>query len=110
MPLTAIRADLARSSWTGESHRKVWAGLRAVDRIRVSRKRGLRLMREHALLSPHRARPRPEAPPTGDHGAAFSRREGRRRKPPVLGAGRIGPDIMPPCAVVACWPWPPPPS
>ena len=61
-PLTAIRADLARSPWTGEGHRKVWARLRAVDGIRVSRKRVLRLMREHALLSPHRARPRPEAP------------------------------------------------
>src|SRR5215212_511780 len=53
--LTAIRADLARSPWTGEGHRKVWARLRAVDGIRVSRKRVLRLMREHALLSPHRA-------------------------------------------------------
>ncbi len=60
--LAAIRADLARSPWTGEGHRKVWARLRAVDGIRVSRKRVLRLMREHALLSPHRARPRPEAP------------------------------------------------
>jgi putative transposase len=28
--LTAIRADLARSPWTGEGHRKVWARLRAV--------------------------------------------------------------------------------
>ena len=56
--LLAIRADLARSPWTGEGHRKVWARLRAVDGIRVSRKRVLRLMREHALLSPHRARPR----------------------------------------------------
>src|SRR3712207_643559 len=59
--LTAIRADLARSPWTGEGHRKVWARLRAMDGIRVSRKRVLRLMRDHALLSPHRARPRPEA-------------------------------------------------
>jgi putative transposase len=59
--LAAIRADLARSPWTGEGHRKVWARLRAIDGIRVSRKRVLRLMREHALLSPHRARPRPEA-------------------------------------------------
>ena len=33
-----------------------------MDGIRVSRKRVLRLMREHALLSPHRARPRPQAP------------------------------------------------
>ena len=60
--LAAIRADLARSPWTGEGHRKVWARLRATDGIRVSRKRVLRLMRQHALLSPHRARPRPDAP------------------------------------------------
>src|SRR5215208_2634027 len=59
--LAAIRADLARSPWTGEGHRKVWARLRAMDGIRVSRKRVLRLMRQHALLSPHRTRPRPEA-------------------------------------------------
>ena len=56
--LAAIRADLARSPWTGEGHRKVWARLRAMDGIRVSRRRVLRLMREHALLSPHRARQR----------------------------------------------------
>jgi putative transposase len=60
--LAAIRADLARSPWTGEGHRKVWARLRALDGIRVSRKRVLRLMREHALLSPHRARTRPGTP------------------------------------------------
>ena len=60
--LAAIRADLARSPWTGEGHRKVWARLRAMDGLRVSRKRVLRLMRQHALLSPHRARPRPETP------------------------------------------------
>ena len=58
--LAAIRADLARSPWTGEGHRKVWARLRAMDGIRVSRKRVLRLMREHALLSPHCARRRRE--------------------------------------------------
>ncbi len=58
--LAAIRADLARSPWTGEGHRKVWARVRALDGIRVARKRVLRLMREHHLLSPHRARPRPE--------------------------------------------------
>jgi putative transposase len=57
--LAAIRADLERSPWTGEGHRKVWARLRALDGIRVSRKRALRLMREHHLLSPHRSRPRP---------------------------------------------------
>src|ERR687894_2027005 len=44
--LAAIRADLARSPWTGEGHRKVWARLRALDGVRVSRKRVLRLMRE----------------------------------------------------------------
>ena len=53
--LAAIRADLARSPWTGEGHRKVWARLRVRDGIRVARKRVLRLMRQHALLSPHRA-------------------------------------------------------
>jgi transposase InsO family protein len=59
--LAAIEADLARSPWTGEGHRKVWARLRTLDGIRVSRKRVLRLMRQHALLSPHRARQRPDA-------------------------------------------------
>jgi putative transposase len=59
--LAAIKDDLARSPWTGEGHRKVWARLRVRDGIRVSRKRLLRLMRERALLSPHRARPRREA-------------------------------------------------
>jgi putative transposase len=60
--LAAIRADLARSPWHGEGHRKVWARLRAIDGIRVSRKRVLRLMRGHALLSPHRTHPRTDAP------------------------------------------------
>jgi putative transposase len=59
--LAAIKDDLARSPWTGEGHRKVWARLRVVDGIRVARKRVLRLMREHAMLSPHRARQRGEA-------------------------------------------------
>jgi len=59
--LAAIRKDLTLSPWTGEGHRKVWARLRVRDGIRVSRKRVLRLMREHALLSPHRARQRTEA-------------------------------------------------
>jgi putative transposase len=56
--LAAIRADLARSPWHGEGHRKVWARLRVMDGIRVARKRVLRLMRESRLLSPHRARTR----------------------------------------------------
>jgi transposase InsO family protein len=58
--LAAIKRDLESSPWTGEGHRKVWARLRVRDGIRVSRKRLLRLMREHALLSPHRARQRTE--------------------------------------------------
>jgi hypothetical protein len=65
--LAAIRTDLARSPWTGEGHRKVWARLRAMDGLRVSRKRVLRLMREHALLSPHRARAQPGGTPHDRH-------------------------------------------
>src|SRR5215212_2028025 len=38
----------------------IWARLRVRHGIRVSRKRVLRLMRGHALLSPHRARQRRE--------------------------------------------------
>jgi transposase InsO family protein len=57
--LAAIRRDLDRSPWSGEGHRKVWARLRVLDGIRVSRTRVLRIMREHSLLSPHRRPPRP---------------------------------------------------
>jgi transposase InsO family protein len=53
--LAAIKRDLETSPWTGEGHRKVWARLRVRDAIRVSRKRLLRVMRENALLSPHRS-------------------------------------------------------
>lgn len=63
--LAAIRHDLERSPFTGEGHRKVWARLRLVDTIRVSRKRVLRLMREHRLLSPHRPRTHTEDPHAG---------------------------------------------
>ena len=52
--LAAIRADLEASLFSGEGHRKVWARLRVLRGIRVSRARVLRLMRENALLSPHR--------------------------------------------------------
>jgi putative transposase len=52
--LVAIRADLAASPFAGEGHRKVWARLRILRDIRVSRARVLRLMRENQLLSPHR--------------------------------------------------------
>lgn len=58
--LAAIRADLEASPFTGEGHRKVWARLRILRGIRVSRTRVLRLMRENALLSPHR---RPQGVP-----------------------------------------------
>ena len=54
--LEAIRADLAASPFLGEGHRKVWARLRILRAMRVSRMRVLRLMREHQLLSPHRSR------------------------------------------------------
>jgi len=54
--LARIRADLARSPFQGEGHRKVWARLRVLDEVRVSRKRILRVMREHQLLSPYRSR------------------------------------------------------
>jgi putative transposase len=57
--LAAIRRDLDRSPWTGEGHRKVWARLRVIDGIRVSRTRMLRVMGENHLLSPHRRPPRP---------------------------------------------------
>jgi putative transposase len=35
--LGKIQADLARSPFQGEGHRKVWARLRVVDEVRVSR-------------------------------------------------------------------------
>jgi len=54
-----IRVDLATSPFSGEGHRKVWARLRVQRGIRVARKRVLRLMREHNLLSPRRSRQGP---------------------------------------------------
>ena len=63
--LAFIRADLAASPFTGEGHRKVWARLRILCDIRVSRARVLRLMRENALLSPHR---RPQGGPVRHEG------------------------------------------
>jgi transposase InsO family protein len=69
--LTAIRTDLAASPFTGEGHRKVWARLRIVRGIRVSRARVLRLMREHTLLSPHR---RPQGEPVDHDGTIVTDR------------------------------------
>ena len=63
--LAAIRADLDTSLFTGEGHRKVWARLRIQRTLRVSRARVLRLMRENALLSPHR---RPQGAPNRHDG------------------------------------------
>lgn len=69
--LAAIRADLAASPFTGEGHRKVWARLRILRGIRVSRARVLRLMREHRLLSPHR---RPQGNPVAHDGSLQAER------------------------------------
>jgi transposase InsO family protein len=48
-----IRAVLAGSPFHGEGHRKVWARLR-FQGVRTSKRRVLRLMREHGLLAPSR--------------------------------------------------------
>ena len=54
--LELIRRDLAASPFRGEGHRKVWGRLHFGKKLRVSRKRVLRLMRENHLLSPYRGR------------------------------------------------------
>jgi transposase InsO family protein len=51
--LEQIRTVLAASPFHGEGHRKIWARLRVAG-IRTSRRRVLRLMREHHLLAPAR--------------------------------------------------------
>jgi putative transposase len=48
-----IKAVLKESPFHGEGYRKVWARLR-LKGIRTSKRRTLRLMREHGLLAPHR--------------------------------------------------------
>jgi putative transposase len=60
----AIRELLAASPFHGEGHRKVWARLRFAG-IRSSRRRVLRLMREHGLLAPSRVG-RPHGPRAHD--------------------------------------------
>ena len=60
----AIRALLAASPFHGEGHRKVWARLRFAG-IRTSKRRVLRLMREHGLLAPGRVG-RPHGPRAHD--------------------------------------------
>jgi putative transposase len=51
--LEAIRATLTGSPFHGEGHRKVWARLRHTG-VRTSKRRVLRLMRDHDLLAPSR--------------------------------------------------------
>ena len=52
--VAAIRQRLADSPFHGEGCRKLWARLR-FSGLRTSRRRVLRLMREHGLLAPQRA-------------------------------------------------------
>lgn len=52
--LALIRTDLATSPFIGEGHRKVYARLRFVKGHKIGRKRVLRIMRAHNLLSPNR--------------------------------------------------------
>jgi putative transposase len=49
----AIRAVIGASGFHGEGDRKIWARLRFAG-VRTSRRRVLRLMREHGLLAPQR--------------------------------------------------------
>jgi putative transposase len=60
----AIRAVLSSSPFHGEGHRKIWARLRMAG-IRTSKRRVLRLMREHGLLAPSRTGA-PRGPRTHD--------------------------------------------
>jgi putative transposase len=62
--LAAIRALLAASLFHGEGYRKLWARLRFAG-IRTSKRRVLRLMREHDLLAPGRVG-RPHGPKAHD--------------------------------------------
>ena len=60
----AIRQLLVASPFHGEGHRKVWARLRFAG-IRTSKRRVLRLMREHGWLAPGRGG-RPHGPRAHD--------------------------------------------
>jgi putative transposase len=62
--VTAIRQLLRDSPFHGEGYRKLWARLRFAG-IRTSRRRVLRLMREHGLLAHQRAG-RPHGPRAHD--------------------------------------------
>lgn len=52
--LAQIRAVIAESPFHGEGHRKIWARLRTLKRVRTSMRRVLRVMREAELLAPTR--------------------------------------------------------
>ena len=88
--LVAIEADLEASPWEGEGHRKVWARLRVCRGIRVSRKRGLRVMRENNLLSPHRCRRRGGNPHVGEIIACPQPHVGHGRRSGVHGGDGWG--------------------
>jgi transposase InsO family protein len=61
----AIRELLAESTFRGEGYRKIWARLRFKG-IRTSKRRVLRVTREHGLQAPHRlGRPRGPRPHDG---------------------------------------------
>jgi transposase InsO family protein len=62
--VAAIRALLVQGPFHGEGYRKVWARLRFAA-IRTSRRRVLRLMRQHDLLAPSRVG-RPHGPRAHD--------------------------------------------
>jgi putative transposase len=62
--VAASRKLLAASPFHGEGHQKVWARLRFAG-IRTSKRRVLRLMREHDLLAPSRVG-RPHGPKAHD--------------------------------------------
>jgi len=75
-----IEDDLDRSPFTGEGHRPVWV-TPAPRRVRVSRRRVLRLMREHGLLSPRRVRQGAGVTHRHDHYRCPRRHVGHRRNP-----------------------------
>lgn len=51
-----IRAEIAAAKFHGEGYRKIWARLRHKG-VRTSQRRVRRLMKENALLAPHRIKP-----------------------------------------------------
>jgi transposase InsO family protein len=59
-----IAQSIAGSPFHGKGHRKVWARLRLAG-VRTSKRRVLRLMREHGLLAPAR-QPQPAEPKRHD--------------------------------------------